>query len=337
GDVVDAAGTSAGGDGVLPNDVTITRQMALGNIPQPTGAQFQVADSAPRLNPSGTPQLGDGCPINATDVTVTRQYNLGNFPATPAGGPTAAIPCPTPPPSLTEEEIASSPDAVGRIIRAVNTAGVAGQQVTVSFQLDSQGDESSASYTVNYNPAVLTYVSSALGTGVPTGSNLGTNVSQTGSGRLGILVDSTNTYAAGTRQMVTVTFAIAGTATAGVYPITFSSTPTPQSVSSAGGALLATTYENGNVTITVSAAGVLVAGRVLTSDGRGLRNATVTLTDSHGNRRTAITSSFGSYRFEDVEAGDTYIIAVNSRRYRFATRVVNVTDSLSDVDFVGLE
>jgi hypothetical protein len=32
-------------------------------------------------------------------------------------------------------------------------------------------------------------------------------------------------------------------------------------------------------------------------------DATVTITDSEGNRRTATTSSFGVYTFEDVEAG----------------------------------
>ena len=39
---------------------------------------------------------------------------------------------------------------------------------------------------------------------------------------------------------------------------------------------------------------------VLTADGRGLRNATVTIIDAEGNRRTATTGSFGNYRFEDV-------------------------------------
>ena len=46
---------------------------------------------------------------------------------------------------------------------------------------------------------------------------------------------------------------------------------------------------------------------------------------------------FGVYRFEDVLRGETYVLSVTSRRYRFATRILTVTDSVADYDFVGLE
>ncbi len=86
-----------------------------------------------------------------------------------------------------------------------------------------------------------------------------------------------------------------------------------------------------------TAAGVEISGRVVTADGRGLRNATVVITDAQGNQRRATTGSFGFYSFEEVEVGASYTIGVASRRFRFTTRVVNVTDSLTDVDFVGIE
>ena len=89
--------------------------------------------------------------------------------------------------------------------------------------------------------------------------------------------------------------------------------------------------------LTTTAASVEVTGRVLTPDGRGLRNAEVSITDSQGVRRTVITSSFGYYRFTEVEAGEIYVIGVSSKRYRFASRAVQVADALMDVDFVGLE
>ena len=84
-----------------------------------------------------------------------------------------------------------------------------------------------------------------------------------------------------------------------------------------------------------TAAGVEVSGRILTPDGRGLRNATVTITDSLGVQRTATTSSFGHYRFEDVEVGSTLVMSVTSNRYRYTPRVVQVFDTLADVDFTG--
>jgi len=83
---------------------------------------------------------------------------------------------------------------------------------------------------------------------------------------------------------------------------------------------------------------VTISGTVTTPDGRGLRNATVVLTDSAGVRRSAITSSFGAYTFNDVPSGGAvYNIAVNSRRYRFTMRQVTVNGNLSGIDFVGLE
>ena len=328
GDVVDGSGGPSGDNMVLANDVNIIRQMQLGLIPPPpAGPQFQAADV--NLDVAGA--CGNA-QIDVGDVTVIRGYNLGvlnGVPITtkPVCGPTA--------PAAARGETAEGTG--GRVIRAVNASAIAGQQVTVSFMLDSLGNEASASYTVNYPASVLTYVSAAIGGGVPTGSNLGLNTSQTAAGRLGVLVDSTNTYAAGARQMITVTFAVPANAAAGTYPVSFSSTPTAQSVSSAQGALLTTTYQSGNVVIGTTAAGVAVSGRVLNASGQGVRGATVTMTDPNGNRRTFVTGSFGIYRFEDVTGGQSYVIAVRSSRYRFNSRVVNVTDSLSDVDFVGLQ
>jgi hypothetical protein len=43
-----------------------------------------------------------------------------------------------------------------------------------------------------------------------------------------------------------------------------------------------------------------LAGRITTHEGRGIAFVSVTITDAAGNRRTAITDSFGFYRFEDV-------------------------------------
>ncbi len=80
-----------------------------------------------------------------------------------------------------------------------------------------------------------------------------------------------------------------------------------------------------------------VSGRVLTPDGRSLRNAVVTITDSAGITRTATSSSFGLYRFDNVLASEIYTLTVRSRRYRFSPRTLTVNDNLTDFDLVGLE
>lgn len=86
----------------------------------------------------------------------------------------------------------------------------------------------------------------------------------------------------------------------------------------------------------VTAASVSISGRVLTGGGRGLSNASVYLTDTQGNTRTARTSAFGYYRFNDIAAGQTVIISVVSKRYQFAPQVVNVAEEIGDLNFVPL-
>lgn len=324
GDIVDAVG-GPGGDGfVLANDVSAIRQYILGNgAPVTNPNQFQRAD----VNlPCGNGQ------IDAGDVTVIRQMILGTVPNnTPACGPTVPGGAPT-----TDE---ARPDVVARIIRAVNTQTVAGATVVVPFQLDAIGDEVSAAFTINFNSAVFTYVSTAPGAGLPANSVVNVNATQAAQGRLGVLIDGTTAIPAGTRQILLVTFNVAPlpAGVAGTYPVTFSGVPVAQSTSNIGGTLLTTTYEPGNIVISPSAAGVSVSGRVTTPNGQGLRNATVVLTDSEGNRKTATTGSFGIYTFDDVEAGQSYVVSVATKRFRFTSRIVNVVDSLADVDFVGQE
>ncbi|MFM9905532.1 MAG: Ig-like domain-containing protein [Pyrinomonadaceae bacterium] len=85
----------------------------------------------------------------------------------------------------------------------------------------------------------------------------------------------------------------------------------------------------------LTAARVAVSGRVLTPSGRGLTNAVVVITDSKGIARRVKTGPLGTYRFDDIEVGQTYIISVNSRRFSFIPKVLAVTDELTDVDFTA--
>ncbi|MFN0139259.1 MAG: M36 family metallopeptidase [Pyrinomonadaceae bacterium] len=84
-----------------------------------------------------------------------------------------------------------------------------------------------------------------------------------------------------------------------------------------------------------TAAGVTVSGRVLTPDGRGLRNAIVTITDSTGMTRTARSSSFGYYTFDGIEVGGTYVVSVGSKQFTFTPRTITVNDAVTDLDFIG--
>lgn len=82
---------------------------------------------------------------------------------------------------------------------------------------------------------------------------------------------------------------------------------------------------------------VTVSGRVTTPGGQNLRNAVVSLIDSLGVRRTATTSSFGIYTFDNVRTGESFTMTVASKRYRFTPRIESFAASVSNIDFVGLE
>lgn len=88
-------------------------------------------------------------------------------------------------------------------------------------------------------------------------------------------------------------------------------------------------------TASPTAADVSISGRVLTTNGMGLKNAIVLLTGAGGVTQQVRTGSMGYYRFANVAAGATYVLDVNSNRYTFASRLVTVSDDLTDVDMIA--
>ncbi len=84
-----------------------------------------------------------------------------------------------------------------------------------------------------------------------------------------------------------------------------------------------------------TAAAVTVSGRVSTANGRGLRNAEVTLLNSNGTIMTARTTNFGYFSFDGIASGQSVIISVRSKRYTFAPQVISLQDSATDLNFVA--
>jgi len=76
--------------------------------------------------------------------------------------------------------------------------------------------------------------------------------------------------------------------------------------------------------LTKPPAEVSIGGRGQTANDKSIALAQVTLTNA-----------FGYYRFEDVGAGETYIVNVFSKRYSFAPQVVTVTEDLTDLNFTA--
>ena len=85
-----------------------------------------------------------------------------------------------------------------------------------------------------------------------------------------------------------------------------------------------------------TAGAVSVEGQLLASDGRGVSGATVYAQDNKGNLLSAISNPFGYFTFEDLTAGETYILSANAKSYSFQPMIVTVNDSLTGVQLVAL-
>lgn len=86
-----------------------------------------------------------------------------------------------------------------------------------------------------------------------------------------------------------------------------------------------------------TAANLSVSGQIKDNLGRGVARASIVLTAMDGSSRTISTNPFGYYRFEELEAGQTYTIEVRHKSMSFINnpRILSVDADLQDVDFIG--
>ncbi len=139
--------------------------------------------------------------------------------------------------------------AQGREVRVVNAGGISGQNVNFSIELVAQGNENALGFSLNFNPAVFSNPTAQLGSG-GAGASLNVNP-QTANGRIGIALamPTGQTFVAGTRQIVVVTFTIAGGAPTGQSAITFGDLPIAREVSDANANVLTTVFTPGTITV----------------------------------------------------------------------------------------
>lgn len=84
-----------------------------------------------------------------------------------------------------------------------------------------------------------------------------------------------------------------------------------------------------------TAAGVSVSGRVLSQNGRSISYAIVQMIDQSGNVIRVRTNSFGYFKFENVEVGQSYTFSVLSKNYQFTPQVINVGEQLDNLTFTA--
>ncbi len=135
-------------------------------------------------------------------------------------------------------------------IKAKDGSTAAGREFKLEIDVTTSEELGAIIFTLDFNPSVFKYVSSAKSSAAPASAVLTVNDQQTSNGKLGVLLDTTTAFEKGKRTVMTVTFQVADGAAAGEYPFTFSSKPAIQSVSTIKADLVEAAYLPGVVRVT---------------------------------------------------------------------------------------
>jgi Regulatory P domain of the subtilisin-like proprotein convertases and other proteases len=85
-----------------------------------------------------------------------------------------------------------------------------------------------------------------------------------------------------------------------------------------------------------TAAGATVSGRLKTVSGAPVRGGIIKMTNSAGIEKIARSNPFGYFNFKDVSTGETYIITVESKRYKFTPQAVNIMSDIAELNIMAL-
>lgn len=294
------------------------------DAPTPTN-EFQRADCAPRIS------KGDGL-ITVSDYTQAGRYAVGLDAVAQSGGPSAAQ-------SFAAMRASTLSEFAPTIVRVVNAQASAGTQVIVSIETDAQGTENGFGFTLNYdasklsNPLVQKGLDTQTATLIP-------NTTQSGKVGVVLAMPFGEALPTGTKKLVTVRFNVAANATGGQTPLTFSDSPTVREVSDVDANVLTSVFQDGTINFFgATAANVSLSGRVTTANETGISKAIVSVTASNGVTFTALTNAFGYYRFDEILAGETYIVSVKHKYYPFrqSSRLLTALEDMENVNFTAEE
>ena len=138
--------------------------------------------------------------------------------------------------------------APSRQLRIIGGNATPGQNINVVVELVAQGDENSAGFSLNFDASILSNPQIAPGTDALNASFI-VNDAQAATGKLGVLLamPAGQSFSAGTKQLVTVTF---NTALTNLYssPVTFGNAPIVKQIVNANADPLPANYLDGAVT-----------------------------------------------------------------------------------------
>lgn len=147
--------------------------------------------------------------------------------------------------SVSSANFTATTGTPARLVRVAGGDTVSGNAVVVPIELVSQGNENSVGFSLNYDANLLSNAQVSLGNDAANGSL----VVNSQIGKLGVIVAlaSGQSFAAGTRQVATVTFQTVQTALYST-PVGFGDAPIARETTDANAGVLPTAYADGAVT-----------------------------------------------------------------------------------------
>lgn len=234
--------------------VTVTDWVQVGRFvagveaPQ-SGSEFQRADCAPRDT------LGNGA-LTTTDWVQAGRYAAGIDAIVPAGGPTASAGLG----AGTDSSAQAAPDQAARTVRIASANLERGQNGQVFVEMDALGGENALGFSLSFDPALLRFVSAALGKDAA-GATLNVNTAQTSNGRIGLLLalPSGQSFTTGARQLIALSFTAVASSNSDTATVGFGDLPVVRELSDVNARALTATYTSGLVKIVRSVASVSAA------------------------------------------------------------------------------
>ncbi|HKZ78604.1 MAG TPA: IPT/TIG domain-containing protein, partial [Pyrinomonadaceae bacterium] len=174
--------------------------------------------------------------LTAADIGMAGSASITAFNPAPGGGASNAL------------NFAINTNPAFRIVRVVGATLQAGQNNSIIVELDAQGDENALGFSFSFDTGKMSFVSAVKGNDAAP-ATLNVN-SIAASGRIGIALalPAGQTFAAGTRQVVVVTFNIP-LASSGSTSVAFSDTPIGREIVDVAASPLGATFTPGAFTI----------------------------------------------------------------------------------------
>lgn len=230
----------------------------------------------------------------------------------------------------------NAPQATINVVLPANSSASRGTTVVAPI---TAGDTTGAGifgydFVVTFDPAVLQPTDPAFDTAGTVSGAAGFSITPNTETAGQITITAFGTQAlSGSGTLINLRFNVVGAANSatGSTPLKFQSF-----VFNEGNPAAAAT--DGRFAVTgPTAATVSVEGRAMTTLGKGIRNVVITMIDSVGNSRRTTTNDFGYYRFNDVNAGETYVISAKAKRLAFSkpSQVLDINEDKSDINFIA--